>query len=102
MAAAEGGMRPYNFRGYADIRGRKRTHMSQGTVVCQDAMEVARIAIGSMRVIWDAPIEMDDGVVLRADVVLTESDGRHLVLITLGPYAKQLAFQEGSKNAGTA
>jgi uncharacterized protein len=33
-----------------------------------------QIATGSMRVIWDAPIKMDDGIVLRADVFLPKED----------------------------
>src|ERR687895_1000139 len=48
-----------------------------------------------MRIDWDVPIEMDDGVVLRADVYRPDGDGRHPVLLSYGPYAKGLAFQEG-------
>ena len=48
-----------------------------------------------MQVEWDVPIEMDDGVVLRADVFRPEGDGRHPVILSYGPYAKGLAFQEG-------
>jgi uncharacterized protein len=58
-----------------------------------------QIATGSMRVIWDAPIKMDDGIVLRADVFLPEEDGKYPVVIALGPYAKGLAFQDGYKSA---
>jgi uncharacterized protein len=47
---------------------------------------------------WDVPIEMDDGVVLRADVFRPEGDGRHPVILSYGPYAKGLAFQEGYPN----
>ena len=42
----------------------------------------------------DVPIRMDDGMVLRADVFRPPS-GRHPVLLTCGPYAKGLAFQDG-------
>ena len=52
-----------------------------------------------MRIIWDAPIEMDDGKILRADVFLPEKDGKYPVIITLGPYAKGLAFQDGYKSS---
>src|SRR5580704_15950644 len=38
---------------------------------------------------------MDDGLVLRADVFRPEADGRYPVIMTHGPYAKWLAFQEG-------
>jgi uncharacterized protein len=48
-----------------------------------------------MRIDWDVPIEMPDGVVLRADVYRPCGDGKHPVVITYGPYGKGLAFQEG-------
>src|SRR5918992_2250113 len=41
---------------------------------------------------------MDDGVVLRADVFRPAGDGRHPVILSYGPYAKGLAFQEGYPN----
>jgi uncharacterized protein len=52
-----------------------------------------------MRIDWDAPIPMDDGLVLRADVFRPIAEGRYPVLITYGPYAKGLAFQEGYPSA---
>jgi uncharacterized protein len=52
-----------------------------------------------MRIDWDAPIAMDDGVVLRADVFRPIADGRYPVILSYGPYAKGLAFQEGYKSA---
>jgi predicted acyl esterase len=48
-----------------------------------------------MRIERDVPIPMDDGVVLRADVYRPPEDGRHAVILTYGPYAKGLAFQDG-------
>src|SRR5262252_8809833 len=54
-----------------------------------------------MRIDWDAPIEMDDGVVLRADVFRPLAEGEYPVILTYGPYAKGLAFQEGYKSAWT-
>jgi uncharacterized protein len=51
-----------------------------------------------VQVDWDVPIEMDDGVVLRADVFRPDGDGRHPVILSYGPYAKGLAFQEGYPN----
>jgi uncharacterized protein len=48
-----------------------------------------------MRTEWDVPIPMDDGVVLRADVFRPDEDGRYPVIMTHGPYAKWLAFQDG-------
>lgn len=47
-----------------------------------------------MRVDWHVPIPMDDGVVLRADVYRPDDDKRHPVIMTHGPYAKGLSFQE--------
>jgi uncharacterized protein len=55
----------------------------------------------NMRIDWDAPIPMDDGVVLRADVFRPVADGKYPVIMSYGPYAKGLAFQEGYKSAWT-
>lgn len=44
---------------------------------------------------WDVVIQVDDGTVLRADVFRPLDDGQHPVLLSYGPYAKGLAFQEG-------
>jgi predicted acyl esterase len=52
-----------------------------------------------MRIDWDASIEMDDGLLLRADVFRPIADGRYPVILSYGPYAKGLAFQEGYKSA---
>jgi predicted acyl esterase len=48
-----------------------------------------------MRIDWDVPIEMDDGLVLRADVFRPIEDGRYPVLLSYGPYAKGLHFEDG-------
>ena len=52
-----------------------------------------------MRIDWDVPITMDDGIVLRADVYRPDDNGRYPVILSHGPYGKGLAFQEGWKNA---
>jgi len=52
-----------------------------------------------MRIDWDVPIKMDDGLVLRADVYRPEKEGRHPVILSYGPYAKGLAFQDGYPSA---
>ena len=52
-----------------------------------------------MRIDWDVPIPMDDGLVLRADVFRPVAEGRYPVILTYGPYAKGLAFQEGYPSA---
>jgi predicted acyl esterase len=63
--------------------------MSQGKSEVRDGM----------RIDWDVPITMDDGLVLRADVYRPIEDGRYPVILTYGPYAKGLAFQEGYSSA---
>ena len=50
-----------------------------------------------MQINWDVPIAMDDGVVLRADVFRPAGAGRHPAILSYGPYAKGLSFQEGYK-----
>lgn len=52
-----------------------------------------------MKIEWDVPIEMDDGIVLRADIFRPATEGRFPVILSYGPYGKGLAFQEGWKNA---
>jgi predicted acyl esterase len=52
-----------------------------------------------LQIDWDAGVQMDDGVVLRADVFRPVGSGKHPVLLTYGPYAKGLSFQEGYPGA---
>jgi hypothetical protein len=52
-----------------------------------------------MRIDWDVPITMDDGLVLRADVFRPVKDGQYPVILSYGPYAKNLAFQDGYPSA---
>ena len=47
-----------------------------------------------MRVQWDEPILMDDGLVLRADIFRPIADGRYPVILSYGPYAKGMAFED--------
>ena len=53
-----------------------------------------------LRIDWDVPVKMEDGLVLRADVYrpLDESK-KYPVVLTYGPYGKGLAFQDGYKAA---
>jgi predicted acyl esterase len=52
-----------------------------------------------MRIDWDIPITMDDGLVLRADIFRPVADGAYPVLLSYGPYARWLAFEDGYKTA---
>ncbi len=52
-----------------------------------------------MKIDWDVPIAMDDGLVLRADVFRPVAEGRYPAIMSYGPYGKGLAFQEGYKTA---
>jgi uncharacterized protein len=47
-----------------------------------------------MRIDWDVPIAMDDGLVLRGDVYRPPGDGLHPVILTYGPYGKGLHFED--------
>jgi len=51
-----------------------------------------------MKIDWDVPIRMDEGLVLRADIYRPD-EGRHPAILSYGPYGKGLAFQEGYKTA---
>lgn len=52
-----------------------------------------------MRIDWDVPITVRDGLVLRADVYRPDDDGQYPVILTYGPYAKGLPFQQGYPSA---
>ena len=52
-----------------------------------------------MRIHWDVPVVMDDGLVLRADVFRPPEPGRYPVILSYGPYAKGLPFQQGYPSA---
>ncbi len=47
-----------------------------------------------MRIDWDVPIAMDDGLVLRADVYRPPGPGRFPVIVTYGPYGKWVHFDD--------
>jgi predicted acyl esterase len=48
-----------------------------------------------MQIDWDAPIEMSDGLVLRADIFRPLKEGHYPVILSSGPYAKGLEFKQG-------
>jgi uncharacterized protein len=52
-----------------------------------------------MKILWDVPIRMDDGLELRADIFLPDAEGRYPAILSYGPYGKGLAFQDGYKTA---
>ena len=52
-----------------------------------------------MTIDWDAEIPVDDGLVLRADVFRPTNAKPCPVLLTYGPYAKGLSFQDGYPSA---
>jgi predicted acyl esterase len=75
------------FRVYLWLKPRAQTMAEKGEI--RDGM----------RVDWDVPIAMDDGLVLRADAFRPVGDGRYPVILSYGPYAKGLAFQDGYPSA---
>jgi uncharacterized protein len=47
-----------------------------------------------MRIDWDMPIKMEDGLVLRCDIYRPIADGKYPVIMTYGPYGKWLHFED--------
>lgn len=47
-----------------------------------------------MHIDWDVPIEMEDGLVLRADVYRPATNGNYPAIMTYGPYGKWLRFSD--------
>lgn len=47
-----------------------------------------------MRIDWDVPLKMDDGIILRCDVFRPDDDGKYPVILGAGPYGKWLSFQD--------
>lgn len=62
------------------------------------APRASEIRLG-MRIDWDVPIAMEDGLILRADLFRPDKPGRYPVLISYGAFGKGLAFQDGNKSA---
>jgi hypothetical protein len=52
-----------------------------------------------MAIDWDVPIAMSDGLVLRANVYRPVTPGKYPVIMSYGPYAKDLHFEDGYKSA---
>jgi len=58
-----------------------------------DYREISEIRDG-MRIDWDMPIKMDDGLVLRCDIFRPVAEGNYPVIMTYGPYGKWLHFED--------
>src|SRR5436853_692273 len=89
--------RPYN-----DSMGRpimaivdERRNKAPGTKTHEHRSEIR----DAMRIDWDVPIPMDDGLVLRADIFRPVKAARFPVILSYGPYGKGLAFQDGYPSA---
>jgi uncharacterized protein len=48
-----------------------------------------------MRIDWQVPVTAGDGLILRADVYRPDGPGTFPAIVSYGPYAKGLSFQEG-------
>jgi uncharacterized protein len=55
------------------------------------------VVADGMKIEWDVEIPMDDGIALRADVFRPIAEGKYPIILSHGPYAKGLSFQEGFK-----
>lgn len=56
--------------------------------------ELKTVLRDQMRIAWDVPIVMSDGITIRADIYLPEAEGRYPVLIGQSPYGKGIQFQD--------
>jgi uncharacterized protein len=63
--------------------------------VSSDTQEASAGPAVEMQIEWDVQIPMDDGVVLRADVFRPGGEVACPVILSYGPYGKNLSFQEG-------
>ncbi|MFB9267679.1 CocE/NonD family hydrolase [Bradyrhizobium erythrophlei] len=75
----------------------KSNHAAANTALSDDTP--GAVYADGMRILWDAPIPMNDGVVLRADIFLPQAPGRYAALISYGAYGKGVPMQVGYKSA---
>jgi predicted acyl esterase len=61
-------------------------------------MREQSVVADNMRIDWDVPIPMDDGIILRADIYRPVEEGQYPVILTYGPYGKGMPFQVGYKD----
>ena len=84
--------------GHLDVRTIRRRWPTLTTPVAGVVAQAAdqgvegRFECDGMRIDWDMPIEMDDGIVLRCDVFRPIKKGRYPVLLSHGPDGKWLHF----------
>lgn len=52
-----------------------------------------------MRIEWNVPVTMDDGITLRADIFRPIEEGKYPIILSMGPYGKGLHFEEGYHEA---
>jgi len=52
------------------------------------------VVVDGMRIDWDMPIKMDDGIVLRCDIYRPIKEGKYPVMMTYGPYGKYVHFED--------
>lgn len=64
--------------------------MAEETIVSGE-----KVIQDGMKITWDVEIPMSDGSIVRADIYAPIEDGQYPVIMTYGPYAKGLPFQEG-------
>ncbi len=83
------------FLGQHVFPGMKTDRNSNGRCEGGDKMSQKSELRDGMRIDWDVSIAMDDGLVLQADIYRPPQEGKYPVILTYGPYAKGLAFQEG-------
>jgi len=74
---------------------------SHASFVCTCTLKIDKYEEGVHMIIErDLPIPMDDGIVLRADLFRPEGEGQFPVVMTMGPYAKGLRYQEDMLPSG--
>jgi predicted acyl esterase len=55
----------------------------------------------NMRIVWDAPIEMSDGIVLQADVFRPVGESTIPAILSYGPYAKGCLSRKVARSHGS-
>jgi predicted acyl esterase len=61
--------------------------------------QCAAVIENGMQIEWDADIQMDDGLILKADIFRPLAEGCYPVIMSYGPYGKWLHFADGYSSA---